>query len=129
MKRVIATAMIFGSLAMVGVTQAQAGDGENSGKDETSKACVDLKKADRAAFAATYGPKHAMKTCKKGSGVAADEITPGEFKNAAKECKAEREADPEGFHETYGDNENGKNALGKCVSQKVRADEEEPPAS
>ena len=53
MKRVIATAMIFGSLATVGATQAQAGDGENNGKDETSKACVDLRKADRAAFAAT----------------------------------------------------------------------------
>src|SRR5688572_17897199 len=126
MKRVIATAMIFGSLAMVGVTQAQAGDGENSGKDETSKACVDLKKADRAAFAATYGPKHAMKTCKKGSGVAADEITPGEFKNAAKECRSEREADPIAFHAAHGNNKNGKNAFGKCVSKTVQEDEEAP---
>jgi hypothetical protein len=40
-------------------------------------------------------------------------------KNAAKECKAERAADPEGFKD-YGTNENGKNAFGKCVSTKAK---------
>jgi hypothetical protein len=42
-------------------------------------------------------------------------------RNAAKECKAERSADPAGFTGTYGTNENGKNAFGKCVSQKAHA--------
>jgi hypothetical protein len=49
-----------------------------------------------------------------------------EFRNAAKECKAERAEDPEAFREAYGTNENGRNALGKCVSTHLREDEEEP---
>ena len=41
-------------------------------------------------------------------------------KNAAKECKAERDANPTTFKTTYGTNKNGKNAFGKCVSRKAR---------
>lgn len=82
-----------------------------------------MKKADKAAFKATFGPKHAMRHCIKGEPV---DPTPSEFKNAAKECKAEREADPDAFHETWGSNHNGRNALGKCVSSHVKhADEGE----
>jgi len=55
-----------------------------------------------------------------------------EFRNAAKECKAER-SDPafadshEGktFDEFYGTNKNLKNAYGKCVSSKVRENDEQ----
>jgi hypothetical protein len=43
--------------------------------------------------------------------------------NAAKECKAERQADPEGFATTYGTNGNKRNAFGKCVSKKAKAKE------
>jgi hypothetical protein len=44
-----------------------------------------------------------------------------EFKNAAKECDAERdEIGREAFAEKYGTNENKKNAFGKCVSGKQR---------
>jgi len=43
--------------------------------------------------------------------------------DAAKECKAERAADPDAFAEKYGTNENDKNAFGKCVSKKVREQE------
>jgi hypothetical protein len=46
-----------------------------------------------------------------------------EFKNAAKECAAERdEMGTEAFREEYGTNENGKNAFGKCVSGKTKED-------
>ncbi len=128
MKRAIATAIVCGGLALVGATEAQAGDGENNGKDEISKECAALQKADRAAFKATYGPKHAMKNCKKGAGPDADETTPAEFKNAAKECRSERESDPLAFQAAYGSNKNGKNALGKCVSSKVQEEEEAPVA-
>jgi hypothetical protein len=44
-------------------------------------------------------------------------------KNAAKECKAEREANPTQFATDYGKNANGKNAFGKCVSTKAKAKE------
>jgi len=44
-----------------------------------------------------------------------------EFRNAAKECAAEREEmGREAFAEEYGTNENGRNAFGKCVSDKER---------
>ena len=40
--------------------------------------------------------------------------------DAVKNCKAERTADPAAFAAKYGTNKNGKNALGKCVSQTER---------
>ena len=53
----------------------------------------------------------------------ADEIEA--FKNAAKECKTYREdVGKHVFNETYGSNNKKKNALGKCVSQTVKASEE-----
>ncbi|HYN91368.1 MAG TPA: hypothetical protein VER75_05565, partial [Thermoleophilaceae bacterium] len=47
-----------------------------------------------------------------------------EFKNAAKECAAERTADADAFATTYGTNDNKSNAFGKCVSKKARENEE-----
>ena len=47
------------------------------------------------------------------------------LENAAKECKEERgdAADSrEAFRTKYGSNENGRNAFGKCVSSKVKAE-------
>jgi hypothetical protein len=123
MKKAITTAAICLGLVAVAVPAATAADGGNKGKSAIAKECHKLKKADKAAFRATYGPKHAMKHCKKGEPVETSETTPAEFKNAAKECKAEREADPELFQETYGTNGNKKNALGKCVSGKVKGEE------
>jgi hypothetical protein len=43
--------------------------------------------------------------------------------NAAKQCAAEREDDPEGFADRYGTNQNKRNAFGKCVSS--HADDED----
>jgi hypothetical protein len=56
---------------------------------------------------------------------AVDEAQEGQtaHTNAAKECKAERQADPEAFATTYGTNANKRNAFGKCVSQKAKAKE------
>jgi len=141
-------------------------DKPEGAKNIAAQQCAAAKQADKAAFRALYGPKHAMRTCKKGetkqaqselknaakvckAEQAADpagfEATYGgpyssnafgkcvsmkaqakgsadveEFKNAAKECKAERAADPEGFKAEYGTGKKGRNALGKCVSAKVR---------
>ena len=46
--------------------------------------------------------------------------TTPEAKNAAKECKEERAADPDAFAETYGTNGNHRNALGKCMPRSWR---------
>jgi hypothetical protein len=50
---------------------------------------------------------------------AEDEEDADESKNAAQECAAERDQDPAAFQEKYGENKNGKNAFGKCVSSKT----------
>ena len=42
-------------------------------------------------------------------------------KNAAKECKEERAANPQAFALKYGTNANYNNAFGKCVSGKAKA--------
>lgn len=44
--------------------------------------------------------------------------------NAAAACRAERSQDPQAFAEKYGTNRNKRNAFGKCVSQRARADQE-----
>jgi hypothetical protein len=128
MKRAMTTACVCLGIAALGTPAAFAGDGGdgNGGKSAIAKECAKLKKADRAAFKATYGPKHAMRHCIKGEPVDTTETTPAEFKNAAKECRAEREADSELFQETYGTNGNKRNAFGKCVSGKVKHTDEEP---
>src|SRR4051794_27059220 len=63
--------------------------------------------------------KHAMKTCISEA--------PAEAKTAAQECRAERgEMGLDKFREEYGTNHNGRNAFGKCVSEHVNGDDEEP---
>jgi hypothetical protein len=53
------------SLALVGVSGAAAGENNgNGGRSEAAKQCAAEKKADKAAFKATWG-KHAMRDCIK----------------------------------------------------------------
>ena len=53
--------------------------------------------------------------------LAADPV-PGDYKNAAKYCKAVRESKGvEAFQTAYGTNKNKKNAFGKCVSSTAKA--------
>ena len=60
--------------------------------------------------------------------VAADRQDAVAFKNAAKECAAERERlGDDDFAEEYGRNANDRNAFGKCVSKKARENEAEQP--
>jgi hypothetical protein len=89
-----------------------------------SKECKADRQADPVAFQETWGTHHngrsALGKCissKVHDEVAADQA---EFKNAAKECKADRQADPVAFQETWGGNHNGRSALGKCVSSNVK---------
>jgi hypothetical protein len=89
--------------------------------------------ATREAFRIKYGTnkngKNAFGKCV--SRHARDEHAEGKKAkaNAAKSCDAERGETPEtqaAFREKYGTGKNGKNAFGKCVSQK--ADEQEAAA-
>src|ERR687891_2575841 len=93
--------------------------------------CKAERAADAEAFKTEYGTnkngKNAFGKCvsgkaseKKAAMDAADAQEIAEIKNAAKECKAERDANPTTFKTTYGKNKNDKNAFGKCVSSKTR---------
>ena len=109
----IVAAMIGSAALMTGVAGANSHE-TPSAKKLAQQQCKAEKKADKAAFKAVYG-KHAMRTCKKGAKEEAQE----ERRNASKDCKTERAEDEETFAATYG---NGKNAHGKCVSSKVKAE-------
>ncbi len=116
-KLTIACAVVLSSVAVTGAATAANGNSGDHARNLAAKQCAAEKKADKAAFRAVYGD-HAMRDCIKGQ-------TPdssADLKNASKECKAERAGDPDAFAAAYGD---GKNAHGKCVSTKVRADRHE----
>ena len=97
-----------------------------------AKECKAEKAADPVAFEETYGDDDPYSTtanaygkCVSSKVKAEDAEDAEEFQNAAKACKAERAEDPDGFKATYGSvKSKGKNALGKCVSQKVQEDTE-----
>jgi hypothetical protein len=81
--------------------------------------------AFRALYAPTGSPKAAMDKCLS----AQLQTLSSAAKNAAMECKAEQADqgfagthDGKTFAQYYGANANDKNAFGKCVSSKARAD-------
>jgi hypothetical protein len=116
--------MLGAVVALVLPAAALAQQGTPSPEERAKTACK-TEKSDMGTktFKKTYAAKstsRAMKACLAKQGVVAET----ELKNAAQECKAEREADPVKFAE-YGTNENGKNAFGKCVSSKAKAKSEE----
>jgi hypothetical protein len=97
-----------------------------------SKECAAERKSDSRAFAEKYGTnrnkRNAFGKCvsarakeKKAEMDAEDAEETAEFKNAAKECAAERKMN-DAFAEKYGTNENNRNAFGKCVSKKAKGD-------
>jgi hypothetical protein len=102
-------------------------------KDNAPATCRAEREADPAAFAEKYGTgkgkKNAFGKCvsqtARADAQAAIEEHDEDVVAAAKECKAERKADPDAFAEKYGTNENNRNAFGKCVSQHVRDDADE----
>jgi len=77
--------------------------------------------AFRALYAPTGTPKAAMDACLAKVSTQVTET----FKNAAKECKAERAKDADAFAAKWGTNANKKNAFGKCVSSKAKKETEQ----
>src|SRR5215204_4601609 len=111
--------MLGAVVALVLPAAALAQQGTPS-PEELAKTACKTEKSDMGTktFKKTYAAKStskAMKACLAKQGVVAET----ELKNAAQECKAEREADPVKFAEY------GKNEFGKCVSSKAKAKSEE----
>jgi len=95
----------------------------NLGDSATAKACYAAKKADPDAFKALWGT-HAMRECiRAGREAGGGARGVHEATNAAKDCRAEQATDPDAFVQTYGSNDNQRNAFGKCVSTHVEADQ------
>ena len=113
----VGVAALAVALPVASATAGSKPDHPASAKDAAAKQCKAEKKADKAAFKATYG-KHAMRACIKGE--TPEAVT--ELKNAAKECKAARSDDPDAFAAAWGD---GKIAYGMCVSATAKAADEE----
>jgi hypothetical protein len=104
----------------------------NAAHKNAAQECRAERSEDEAAFQEKYGEnkngRNAFGKCvsgkasaKKAAMDAADEQQADEFKNAAKECAAERDdMGREAFADKYGTNDNKRNAFGKCVSTKTR---------
>jgi len=127
--------------ACVRSTAREEAKQEETAHKNAAKECKAERELDPAAFTENYGtgPKgrNALGKCvsekakeKEAEADQEDRQEATEFKNAAKECDAERDADATAFAEQYGtEGSNRKNAFGKCVSQKVRESESEQQAS
>ncbi len=136
-----ATALLFGMVAGGAIAAKPENPGsQGKNKAQAAKQCNEEKKllrqqaksdglgakAGNKAFKESYGdPRSAMRNCKRAARNG-ENVGTSEFKNAAKFCKSERERlGDEGFVEEYGENENKRNAFGKCVSGEVSNQPEE----
>lgn len=124
MKRALTVACVSLGVAAFGAPATQAGSG-NGGKSAVAKHCTQLAKTDRAAFRATYGER-AMRKCIRGAQPAAKRVGKRELANAAQDCRAQRQADPETFRDEHGTNDNRRNAFGNCVVDLVRDADRRP---
>ena len=120
-KTTVAIALIVGLFVPAGAT-AKSDDADRRAAKAECKTERGKSSATREAFTARYS---SMSRCV--SRTAAEEATEETKarKNAAHECKEERALDRDAFAEKYGTNANKKNAYGKCVSSKAKAEEEE----
>ena len=93
-------------------------------RSNASASCRAERAADPVAFAAQYGTgknhKNAFGKCVSSKAKTAAAKQVHATVNAAKDCRAERQADPAAFKDRYGTNANKSNAFGKCVSGKVK---------
>jgi hypothetical protein len=122
--RTIARATALAGVATLALSVSIAGAAPGNGKGHqygktAAKQCAKERKAlGNEAFEALYG-KPAQPNC---VGVVRSEVKSA-TKNASQECKAERaEIGATAFADKYGKNANKRNAHGKCVSGKVKAE-------
>jgi hypothetical protein len=134
------TSALVIALALAVPATALADQPTSTDKSNAAKECKALRKAmGEVNFAKTYGTnkngRNAFGKCV--SKKAREEATEraDALKNAAKQCKSEQ-ADAnfaathggKTFDQFYGTNKNGKNAYGKCVSTKAKANKQQADA-
>ena len=125
MKHTILSCSVVAALALLpGTAMAKP---NSTDKQNAAKECKTLRTgmgvdAFRQLYGSPAGAKNAFGKCVSKFAREEEQQREEAHSNAAKDCKAEREADPALFATTYGDS---KNAFGKCVSQKAKANKEE----
>jgi hypothetical protein len=111
--------LILAALLALAVAPAALADDGPSPVDLAKAACKSEKaQMGKNTFTLTY-PTSSASTATNACVAKRDGRAATDLKNGAKECKAERAADPAAFTKKYGTNKNGKNAYGKCVSGKA----------
>jgi hypothetical protein len=116
------TALYGGGANAFGKCVSKLTRAEQENATQAEQACRDEQSSNPTAFASKYGTgknkANAFGKCvsSKASAHATEEQQA--TINAAKQCKAERSANPTTFGQTYG---TAKNAFGKCVSAKAKA--------
>ena len=121
-KTTVAVALIAGLLVPAGAT-AKSDDADRRAAKAECKTERGKSSATREAFKAKYG---SMSRCVSRTAAEEEAEHKKARKNAAHDCKAERdELGREEFAKEYGTNKNKKNAYGKCVSSKAKAEEAE----
>ncbi len=106
-------------LALPAAATAKPTDKDKRAAKQQCKAERGKSSATREAFRAKYDN---FGRCVRRKAADEESETEAAHKNAAKECKAEKTADPAAFAQTYGTNAN---AYGKCVSSKAKAEKSE----
>ncbi len=106
------------SITLLAPGPAQAKPKDPIGPEQAARLeCKAQKRADAAAFAATYGGR-GMSACVAGERPEAK----GAIRSSRTACQGERRESRRGFKRTYGNEGNGKHAFNRCVSSKVRSE-------
>ena len=114
------------TLGVFAVAAVPAFASSSTAQSDAQKQC----RAERDAmgvqvFRATYGTnknkKNAFGKCVSHRTSQNSKTEQKSHDNAVDQCRSEQQADPAAFKTKYGTGKNGKNAFGKCVSQKARA--------
>jgi hypothetical protein len=120
--------IILSALAVLATPAAAVAKPSKADKREAQKECRAERgttDATREAFEAKY---RNFGACVSGNAREAKAERQEARSNAARECREERAADREAFQDKYGTNANKRNAFGKCVSQKAKAERAEEDA-
>ncbi|MEO8687725.1 MAG: hypothetical protein ABI611_05850 [Solirubrobacteraceae bacterium] len=125
--KTVTTLSLIGALALS--TTAFADDSTPS-PDPTTPSASKQCRSERSAmglkrFRMTYGTnktrRNAFGKCVSKRTHATTKAATEAKQNAAKDCKAEKAADPAAFTAKYGTGKHGANAFGKCVSQLAKS--------
>ena len=122
MRRTLLTIAAVAALAIPAVSIADQNPPSQQNEKNAAKFCKALREAaGKDNFRSLFGGgKNAFGKCVSSKAKAKSAKQLHATVNAAKQCQAERLADPAAFKDHYGTNANKSNAFGKCVSSKVK---------